>query len=75
MRLCAAVGVANVIAVQALSIQYAWRAWGLYQPWPLFFNTFHWWNQSDPDVLLYAFAGFGLIGTFVLIPWASHRHG
>jgi polyferredoxin len=67
--------IANVIAVQALSIQHAWRAWGLYQPWPLFFNTIHWWNESDPRAVLYGFAGAGLIGTFVLIPWASHRHG
>ncbi len=67
--------IANVIAVQALSIQYAWRAWGLYQPWPLFFNTFHWWNASDPQVLLYGFAGAGLFGTFVAIPLASRNHG
>jgi len=66
---------ANVIAVQALSVQYAWRAWGLYQPWPLFFNTFHWWNESDPRVVLYGFIGAGLLGTFVVIPWASHKHG
>ncbi|MDH3592758.1 MAG: NAD(P)-binding domain-containing protein, partial [Planctomycetota bacterium] len=67
--------IANVVAVQALSIQHAWRAWGLYQPWPLFFNTFHWWNESDPRAVLAAFIGTGLIGTFVAIPWASRRHG
>jgi hypothetical protein len=27
--------VVNVIAVQALSTKYAWRAWGLYQPFPI----------------------------------------
>lgn len=67
--------VANVVAVQALSLQHAWRAWGLYQPWPLFFNTFHWWNASDPRVVLYGFVGAGLLGTFVAIPLLSHKHG
>jgi thioredoxin reductase/NAD-dependent dihydropyrimidine dehydrogenase PreA subunit len=67
--------VANVVAVQAMSIQHAWRAWGLYQPWPLFFNTFHWWNTSDPRVVLYGFIGAGLLGTFVAIPLASRKHG
>lgn len=66
---------ANVIAVQALSVQYSWRAWGLYQPWPLFFNTFNWWSRSDPRVVLYGFVGAGLLGTFVAIPWLSARHG
>lgn len=67
--------IANVLAVQALSVQYAWRAWGLYQPWPLFFNTFHWFSSSDPRALVYGFVGAGLFGTFVAIPWAAHRHG
>jgi len=67
--------VVNVVAVQGLSIQHSWRAWGLYQPWPLFFNTFHWWNESDPRVVLYLFVGTGLFGTFVAIPLASYRHG
>jgi NosR/NirI family nitrous oxide reductase transcriptional regulator len=67
--------IANVLAVQALSVQYAWRAWGLYQPWPLFFNTFHWFSASDPRALVYGFVGAGLFGTFVAIPWAAHRHG
>ncbi|MBI4816813.1 MAG: NAD(P)-binding domain-containing protein [Deltaproteobacteria bacterium] len=67
--------VVNVVAVQALSIQFSWRAWGLYQPWPLFFNTFHWWSSSDPRALIYGFVGAGLFGTLVAIPWASYRHG
>jgi thioredoxin reductase/polyferredoxin len=66
---------ANVVAVQGLSIQHAWRAWGLYQPWPLFFNTFNWWSSSDPRVVLYGFVAAGLLGSFVAIPWASHKHG
>jgi len=67
--------IVNVVALQGMSIQYAWRAWGLYQPWPLFFNTFHWWNSSDPRVVLYGFIGAGLFGTFVAIPLASFKHG
>ncbi len=67
--------IVNVVAVQAMSIEYTWRAWGLYQPWPLFFNTFHWWNSSDPRVVLYGFIGAGLFGTFVAIPIASIKHG
>jgi polyferredoxin len=66
---------ANVIAVQGLTITYAWRAWGLYQPWPLFFNTFSWWQKSDPHAVMYLFMGMGLLGTFVAIPIASRRHG
>mgnify|MGYP001943780706 CR=1 FL=1 len=67
--------VANIVAVQALSIQHAWRAWGLYQPWPLFFNTFNWWSESDPRAVMYFFMGMGLFGTFVAIPLASYKHG
>ncbi len=67
--------IANVFALQGLSVQHAWRAWGLYQPWPLFFNTFSWWNSSDPRVVVYGFIGVGLFGTFVAIPWSSRRHG
>ena len=67
--------VVNVVALQGMTIQYTWRAWGLYQPWPLFFNTYHWWNSSDPKILLYTFIGMGLFGTFVAIPLASIKHG
>ena len=67
--------IANVVAVQALSIQHSWRAWGLYAPWPLFFNTFHWWSESDPKVVLWLFAGTGALGFLVLIPLASYKHG
>jgi len=67
--------IVNVVAVQGMSIQHTWRAWGLYQPWPLFFNTFHWWNTSDPRIVLYGFIGAGLFGTFVAIPLASVKHG
>jgi NosR/NirI family transcriptional regulator, nitrous oxide reductase regulator len=66
---------ANVVAVQGLSIQHSWRAWGLYQPWPLFFHTFNWWSDSDPMVIKVAFIGAGLLGTFVVIPVLSRRHG
>ncbi len=67
--------IANVIAVQALSIDHAWRAWGLYQPWPLFFNTFNWWSDSDPAVVMWSFVGAGLFGTFGVIPFMSWKHG
>jgi thioredoxin reductase/ferredoxin len=67
--------VANVVAVQALSVQNSWRAWGLYQPWPLFFNTFHWWQSSDPRVVELLFIGGGLIGTFVAIPLLAWKNG
>jgi len=60
--------IVNVIAVQALSTQYAWRAWGLYQPFPLFFNVFFWWSDSDSASVMTFFIGAGLIGTFVIIP-------
>jgi NosR/NirI family transcriptional regulator, nitrous oxide reductase regulator len=66
---------ANVVAVQGLSIQHSWRAWGLYQPWPLFFHTFNWWQESDPAIIKYGFIGAGLIGTFVVIPVLSRNHG
>lgn len=65
----------NVVAVQALSTQYAWRAWGLYQPFPLFFNTFFWWSAEDPARVRWFFVGAGLAATFVAIPWAAWRHG
>lgn len=67
--------VANVVAVQGLALQHSWRAWGLYQPWPLFFHTFHWWQASDPAVVKWGFIGAGLFGTFVAIPLLSWRHG
>ncbi len=67
--------IANVVAVQALSIQNAWRAWGLYQPWPLFFHTFDWWQRSDPAVVKWGFIGAGLAGTFVVIPLLAWKNG
>ncbi|MEZ4271027.1 MAG: NAD(P)-binding domain-containing protein [Myxococcota bacterium] len=65
----------NVIAVQALSVKYAWRAWGLYQPFPLFFNTFFWWYEGDPEWIILFFVGAGIIGSLVAIPLASRKHG
>jgi NosR/NirI family transcriptional regulator, nitrous oxide reductase regulator len=65
----------NVVAVEALSVKYAWRAWGLYQPFPLFFNTFFWWYDGDPVWLMRGFIGAGLVGTFIAIPIASRNHG
>jgi NosR/NirI family transcriptional regulator, nitrous oxide reductase regulator len=67
--------IANVVAVQGLSIEHSWRAWGLYQPWPLFFHTFHWWQESDPAVVKWGFIAAGLIGTFIVIPLLSWKNG
>ena len=68
-------GLVNIVAVQALSVKYAWRAWGLYQPFPLFFNTFFWWYDGDPRWIMYGFVGAGIFGTLVAIPIASRGHG
>ncbi len=67
--------IVNIIAVQALTAQYAWRAWGLYQPFPLFFNTFFWWSPSDPKWIVAFFVGAGLLGTLVAIPLLARNHG
>jgi len=67
--------IVNVIAVQALELKYAWRAWGLYQPFPLFFNTFFWWYEADPKHIWGLFVGAGLVGTFVVIPLLARNHG
>ncbi|HJP33831.1 MAG TPA: NAD(P)-binding domain-containing protein [Candidatus Latescibacteria bacterium] len=67
--------IVNVVAVQALTVKFAWRAWGLYQPYPLFFNTFFWWYDGDPAWIMHSFIGAGLVGTLVAIPIASRNHG
>ncbi|MHB8735324.1 MAG: NAD(P)-binding domain-containing protein [Terriglobales bacterium] len=55
--------------------KYYWRGWGLYQPFPLFFNSFFWWYPGDPVLIKWGFIGFGLLLTFVLIPLFVRRHG
>jgi len=55
--------------------QYYWRGWGLWQPFPLFFNTFFWWYPSDPALIKWFFIGAGLLLTFVVIPLFVRRHG
>lgn len=67
--------IVNVLAVQWLSVKYAWRAWGLYQPFPLFFNTFFWWYDGDPVSIFWFFMISGLIGTFIVIPYLARFHG
>ena len=67
--------IVNLVGVHALSVKYAWRAWGLYQPFPLFFNTYFWWYPGDPQLLVWGFIAAGLVGTFIAIPWASRNHG
>lgn len=65
----------NVIGVQALTVKYSWRLWGLYQPFPLFFNTYFWWYDGDPNWIFALFMSTGLLGTFVAIPLAARNHG
>ncbi len=65
----------NLVGVQALTVKYAWRAWGLYQPFPLFFNTFFWWYPGDPVHIVRFFIGAGLLGTFAVIPLLARNHG
>ena len=67
--------IVNLIAVQAVSVKYAWRAWGLYQPFPLFFNSFFWWYPNDPQWIIWFFVGSGLVGTLVAIPILARNHG
>ncbi|MEM7586668.1 MAG: NAD(P)-binding domain-containing protein, partial [Acidobacteriota bacterium] len=67
--------IVNIVAVQALTVKYAWRAWGLYQPFPLFFNTFFWWYPSDPRWIVYFFVGSGVFGTLIAIPILARNHG
>ena len=67
--------IVNVIAVQAMDLKYAWRAWGLYQPFPLFFNTFFWWYEGDPFWIMAFFIGAGMLGSFAVIPWLARYHG
>ena len=67
--------IVNIVAVRAFALENYWRAWGLYQPFPLFFNTFFWWDDGDPANVMWFFVVAGLIGTFVAIPWLSRNHG
>jgi NosR/NirI family nitrous oxide reductase transcriptional regulator len=67
--------IVNVVAVQALTVQYAWRAWGLYQPYPLFVNVFFWWYDGDPAGIKWFFISAGLLGTFVGMPLLARFHG
>jgi NosR/NirI family transcriptional regulator, nitrous oxide reductase regulator len=65
----------NILGVQALGTKYAWRAWGIYQPFPLFFNTFFWWYPDDSPTVKYFFIGVGLAGTFLFMPFMARYHG
>ncbi|MDH3648778.1 MAG: NAD(P)-binding domain-containing protein [Saprospiraceae bacterium] len=66
--------VVNLI-LSVLIGKYYWRGWGLYQPFPLFYNTFFWWYPGDPASIKYFFIGFGLFLTFIAIPLFVRRHG
>ncbi|MCP4656880.1 MAG: NAD(P)-binding domain-containing protein [bacterium] len=65
----------NLVAVEALTVKYAWRAWGLYQPFPLFFNTFFWWYPEDPRAVMWFFVGAGALATLVGIPILARSQG
>ena len=66
----------NLVAVQAFTVQHAWRAWGLYQPFPLFFNVFFWWNPGgDPVSVMAFFITAGIVGSLVVIPLLAWKHG
>ncbi len=67
-----------IIVNMVLSVligKYYWRGWGLYQPFPLFYNTFFWWYEGDPVWIKWGFIGFGLFLTFVAIPIFVRFHG
>lgn len=67
--------IVNVVAVQALTTQHAWRAWGLYQPYPLFVNVFFWWEGAPKNTMFWFFIISGLLGTFVAMPLLARYHG
>ncbi len=67
-----------VVVNMVLSVligKYYWRGWGLYQPFPLFYNTFFWWYPDDPATIKWFFIGTGLFLTFVAIPLFVRWHG
>ena len=55
--------------------KYYWRGWGLYQPFPLFYNTFFWWYPEDPATVKWLFIGTGTFLTLVFIPIFVRYHG
>lgn len=66
--------VVNLVLAAIIGKHY-WRGWGLYQPFPLFYNTFFWWYPGDPESIKYFFIGFGLLLTFIAIPIFVRFHG
>ena len=66
--------VVNMI-LSAVIGKYYWRGWGLYQPFPLFYNTFFWWYPGDPATIKWFFIGFGTFLTVVAIPIFVKYHG
>lgn len=68
--------IVNILAVKAMTVEHAWRAWGLYQPYPLFVNTFFWWDGNSLGAgFKWFIIGAGLFGTFVAIPILARYHG
>ncbi len=60
------------LAAPPIAGEQAWRAWGLYQPWPLFSNTFYWLPR---DAVGWFFAGFGVFLVLVFMPLMARYHG
>ena len=67
--------IVNVVAVQAFTVEHAWRTWGLYQPYPLFVNVFFWWEGVPRSGMFWFFVVSGLLGTFVGMPLLARYHG
>jgi NosR/NirI family nitrous oxide reductase transcriptional regulator len=69
--------VVNLGAPKIVGEQHAWRAWGLYQPWPLFSNTFYWFTSKVErwGGVEWFFIGFGVFLTLVFMPLMARYHG
>jgi thioredoxin reductase/ferredoxin len=67
----------NVGAPPIVGEGQAWRAWGLYQPWPLFSNTFYWFhhNISMWSGWNWFFVGFGIFLVVVFMPLMARFQG
>jgi polyferredoxin len=57
--------------------QNAWRAWGLYQPWPLFSNTFYWFTSEVQrwGGVEWFFIGFGIFMVVIFMPLMARYQG
>jgi NosR/NirI family transcriptional regulator, nitrous oxide reductase regulator len=67
----------NLGAPKVVGENNAWRAWGLYQPWPLFSNTFYWFTKKFEDWggTEWFFIGFGVFLVVVFMPLMARYQG